>query len=313
MDAKITITIPDERLRELDAMRERLGIKTLRELLNNALTVLEWAVEQSARGREIASVNAEGESYQPLDMPILSAARGKPCEKWCKGPIERMGVDADCLYPGTCEVDAAKSKLEIGVVRPTFPRATSQPLGTEDWVIDVPYLKHLRHHIGQKFGVTAYEFDLEQIEQLLLALETFGEVAAGARSPNVEDDARARGPESARSSHGAAEHAPSAEPGDSPSSPTNTEFGVGASQIEALEAADAVLRHCPEISTNNMGTTVNMTTRRAEIRGEESPHDVQRAKYALSLIGVLERRCSETGALDDALADRIESVLWPTK
>lgn len=35
--------------------------------------------------------------------------------------------------------------------------------------------------------------------------------------------------------------------------------------IIALQAASAVLRNLPDISTNNLGTTVSMTTRRAEL------------------------------------------------
>lgn len=60
----------------------------------------------------------------------------------------------------------------------------------------------------------------------LILMTTYGEVAPG-HLTGVEDDARARAPESARSSHGAAEHAPSAGQGDPPSSPTNSEFVTG--------------------------------------------------------------------------------------
>lgn len=53
-----------------------------------------------------------------------------------------------------------------------FPRATSQPLGTEDWIIDVPFLKHVKYALQKRFGQGAYEsIDLEQIEQVLLAVE----------------------------------------------------------------------------------------------------------------------------------------------
>jgi len=70
-----------------------------------------------------------------------------------------------------------------------------------------------------------------------------GEVVSG-HTPEVEDAARARGPESARSSHGAAEHAPSAEPVDPPSSPTNS-ADVSLTVLRALhEAATAFRAYC---------------------------------------------------------------------
>jgi len=53
-----------------------------------------------------------------------------------------------------------------------FPRATSQPLGTEDWIIDVPFLKHVKAALRKRFGDDAYDsIDLEQIEQVLMAVE----------------------------------------------------------------------------------------------------------------------------------------------
>lgn len=50
--------------------------------------------------------------------------------------------------------------------------------------------------------------------------------------------------------------------------------------------------------------------RLAEIRGEPSPLLAQRASYALTLIGLRERRFKEGGDVDEVLADRIERVLW---
>lgn len=55
-----------------------------------------------------------------------------------------------------------------------FPRATSQPLGTEDWIIDVPFLKHVKRTAKEMFKDNLYtdSLDLELIEQILLAAES---------------------------------------------------------------------------------------------------------------------------------------------
>lgn len=43
---------------------------------------------------------------------------------------------------------------------------------------------------------------------------------------------------------------------------------------------------------------------------QESREDSLRARYASTLINVLNRRIAETGELDTELADKIEAVLW---
>ena len=43
----------------------------------------------------------------------------------------------------------------------------------------------------------------------------------------------------------------------------------------------------------------------------DSPRDRLRARYASTLIDVLAKRIAETGELDEALADKIELLLWP--
>lgn len=73
-NVRVQVDFDDRRIKELDALMETCGIATRKELLNNALTLFEWAVQQVLQGRMIASVNEAEQKYRELQMPVLSAA-----------------------------------------------------------------------------------------------------------------------------------------------------------------------------------------------------------------------------------------------
>lgn len=43
----------------------------MKDLVNNAFTILEWAVEETRAGNEIAAINRQQEVYRVLVTPIL--------------------------------------------------------------------------------------------------------------------------------------------------------------------------------------------------------------------------------------------------
>ncbi|MEO9899114.1 MAG: hypothetical protein ABJF05_22275 [Paracoccaceae bacterium] len=51
------------------------GSESNKDLFNNALTLLEWAVSETQKGNTIASVDEDNGRYRELQMPILNAAR----------------------------------------------------------------------------------------------------------------------------------------------------------------------------------------------------------------------------------------------
>ncbi len=61
----------EEKLEALDALVEKTGVGTRTELINNALTLLNWAVKEIEAGRMIASVNG-GEVIKEVELPALS-------------------------------------------------------------------------------------------------------------------------------------------------------------------------------------------------------------------------------------------------
>ncbi|MEX3693041.1 hypothetical protein AB3X91_34315 [Paraburkholderia sp. BR14263] len=68
---RVQFDVPEDRLAELQQLMKTCGIETRKDLFNNALTLLEWAVRESTRGRTIASVSDDEKSYRELQMPAL--------------------------------------------------------------------------------------------------------------------------------------------------------------------------------------------------------------------------------------------------
>lgn len=67
--------ITAERVKDIQALAESTGIATNRELFNNALTLLEWAVDEVKQGRTIASIDEQTGVYRELHMPLFRDAK----------------------------------------------------------------------------------------------------------------------------------------------------------------------------------------------------------------------------------------------
>ena len=63
----------------MDELTELGGFSSKKDLFNNVLTILGWALKEAAKGRMIASVDEAGGSYKELQMPaLMNAARAAP-------------------------------------------------------------------------------------------------------------------------------------------------------------------------------------------------------------------------------------------
>ena len=58
----------------VDRLEQRTGVRTHRELFNNALTLLDWATAQAYQGRTVASVDRHARESKELVMPVLRYA-----------------------------------------------------------------------------------------------------------------------------------------------------------------------------------------------------------------------------------------------
>src|SRR5262245_24504391 len=68
---RIQLDFPEEKVRELDQLMQQAGINTRKDLFNNALTLLVWAVKERQKGNKIVSLDEQHGTSRELVMPIL--------------------------------------------------------------------------------------------------------------------------------------------------------------------------------------------------------------------------------------------------
>lgn len=68
---RLQIEIDRERMEEIEELLRLGGLKTKRDLFNNALTLLKWASREKARGNSICSADANGKIQKELELPFL--------------------------------------------------------------------------------------------------------------------------------------------------------------------------------------------------------------------------------------------------
>ena len=66
---RLNFDVSDELNDSLKQLQKKVGLSTMKDLINNALTFYELAVEEIENGSEIASV--KDDSYRRITMPSL--------------------------------------------------------------------------------------------------------------------------------------------------------------------------------------------------------------------------------------------------
>jgi hypothetical protein len=74
-NVRLQLEVPEDRFEELKDLMGRCRITSQKDLFNSALLLLEWAVEERARGRIIASLDEPNMKYKEFAMPALEAVR----------------------------------------------------------------------------------------------------------------------------------------------------------------------------------------------------------------------------------------------
>ena len=83
MSARLQLDLTKEHLQELEALMKELGISTKKDLFNQAITLLEWAVTERKAGRIIASVDESQDQFKQLLLPAVERVAPRS-----KGPGE---------------------------------------------------------------------------------------------------------------------------------------------------------------------------------------------------------------------------------
>jgi hypothetical protein len=78
---RVQFEMPESKLKDLEWLMRQTGTQTKRELFNNAITLLEWAVKERKRGRVVSSIDEEAGRYSELHMPILSAVKAESTQE----------------------------------------------------------------------------------------------------------------------------------------------------------------------------------------------------------------------------------------
>lgn len=70
---RFQIELDRAQMEDLDRLAMEAGLRTKKELLNNALTLLKWAARQKAAGHSILSLSHPGNVLRELEMPFLES------------------------------------------------------------------------------------------------------------------------------------------------------------------------------------------------------------------------------------------------
>jgi len=68
---RIQFDLTEDQVKEIETLMERTRTSTKREFFNNAIAILEWAVDESSSGRKIGSMDDKSRTYKELYMPIF--------------------------------------------------------------------------------------------------------------------------------------------------------------------------------------------------------------------------------------------------
>ncbi len=75
---RIQFELPVAQVTELKKLMKESGITMRKDLLNNALMLLEWAINEKRQGRTIVSLDEKKHQYKEVLMPILTSKAAQP-------------------------------------------------------------------------------------------------------------------------------------------------------------------------------------------------------------------------------------------
>lgn len=71
---RVQLDLAPSQMERLNWLMDTCGIETRKDLFNNAISLLEWAVLEVMNGRVVVSVDKEAKHMKELTMPALADA-----------------------------------------------------------------------------------------------------------------------------------------------------------------------------------------------------------------------------------------------
>jgi hypothetical protein len=68
---RIQFELPEDKFRRLEELMQQSAMRTKKEFMDNAMTLLAWAIKETAAGRVIASVDEREQKYREILLPAL--------------------------------------------------------------------------------------------------------------------------------------------------------------------------------------------------------------------------------------------------
>ena len=75
---RLNFEFNESQMASFKTLQQRTGAGSMKDLLNHAITMLEWAVDETADGNEIAAVNDKKKTYRVLVTPLLNYVAKHP-------------------------------------------------------------------------------------------------------------------------------------------------------------------------------------------------------------------------------------------
>ncbi len=69
---RLQIELDESKVEGLEELMRVCGLRTKKDLINNALALLEWAVRERQKGNAIVSLDEDSERYKEVYLPIFA-------------------------------------------------------------------------------------------------------------------------------------------------------------------------------------------------------------------------------------------------
>lgn len=80
-DIKISIILDEEKKNQLETLMAQAGIRTKKELFENAMTLMKWVINQKQAGSIVGAMDEKGDFFKEFCMPAIDVQKKKTLEK----------------------------------------------------------------------------------------------------------------------------------------------------------------------------------------------------------------------------------------